>query len=769
MKNILKIFSVLIYIIIFSNLLEAQEIGKAWEFNEDGNFEGIIIGNSLQDSSVADGFLHAKVSGTFPSISSEVFEIEAADYGYFQIRMKLPGATSGKIMWYNDKGVWGFMRFEVNGDSSFHDFNIPVYLSDKWNGKITQIMRLDFNPPLGSEIAIDYIRIVRIGQQPAIDKLLALRSVIKEQADIPFFAVVKNKGDIQAQLSSKLTLPEGAILISGELNNEHGILFKEVADTIKWKIRFNSLGKYDVKLKLFSNTDTTEKILKINVTDEYWKQNEFLLSAWSPPYAWYPAPYEDSVFSYYKNANFDNALWVRDDDALIQKIHQFDLKYFLLITPIFGEPLLRGIHDEIPPDITEDMLLTLDAIIDKYKNDPNLLGYHICDEPHIQAFKNIEKVVTRIREKDPTRLSFVNIWPNVIKDKGSASYIDKLLQTTKLELLSYDRYNFYNGYDGGEYFSNLSLIRRYALKYDVPFCNIIQAIGTNGTEQEQLNWRTPSQSEHRWLVYSSLTYGVHALIWFHWHNRWGLTGNPDRENIYPSIQSINAEIDSLKNIMVHLNTTEVYHTTTPNDNWKLPENGIVSSVSNNANLLIGYFKDGDDKDYFMLMNKDYNDSSFTQITLNYILDSLEVFNVEINKWEQVPFSNGNSGSTFNVHFHPGGGKLFKINGQSLVGVKDFKKIPTEFKLEQNYPNPFNPTTTIKYSIHVADAKFASTTNVVLKVYDVLGREVRTLVNKEQKPGNYKVNFNAGNLSSGIYFYRLTVNEFSQTKKIILLR
>jgi len=106
-----------------------------------------------------------------------------------------------------------------------------------------------------------------------------------------------------------------------------------------------------------------------------------------------------------------------------------------------------------------------------------------------------------------------------------------------------------------------------------------------------------------------------------------------------------------------------------------------------------------------------------------------------------------------------------------VGVKEniTVQLPTEFYLSQNYPNPFNPSTTITYSIPVVDAYYASTTNVVLKVYDILGREVATLVKKEQKAGNYEVNFDASSLTSGVYFYRLQSGSFNKSRKMILLK
>ena len=115
--------------------------------------------------------------------------------------------------------------------------------------------------------------------------------------------------------------------------------------------------------------------------------------------------------------------------------------------------------------------------------------------------------------------------------------------------------------------------------------------------------------------------------------------------------------------------------------------------------------------------------------------------------------------------------MVSTNGQSLwkeSDLKSSKKTIAEYKLNQNFPNPFNPTTTIKYSIpNGVGSKHAFT--VQLKVYDILGNEVATLVNEQKAAGNYTVNFDASELSSGIYFYKLIANNFIETKKMILLK
>ena len=104
----------------------------------------------------------------------------------------------------------------------------------------------------------------------------------------------------------------------------------------------------------------------------------------------------------------------------------------------------------------------------------------------------------------------------------------------------------------------------------------------------------------------------------------------------------------------------------------------------------------------------------------------------------------------------------------VTDVRDNTEISKfHFNLEQNYPNPFNPTTVINYSIPTTENHESSF--VQLKIYDLIGREVATIVSSEQKAGNYKVQFDASKLSSGIYFYTLNTGDFKETKKMLFLK
>jgi hypothetical protein len=150
----------------------------------------------------------------------------------------------------------------------------------------------------------------------------------------------------------------------------------------------------------------------------------------------------------------------------------------------------------------------------------------------------------------------------------------------------------------------------------------------------------------------------------------------------------------------------------------------------------------------------------------------EEFTLSNNKFWDIVFTDENNGWLIaRSTTVPYPARIFRTTNGGFGGIVsvdnnaiDFK--PDGFGLKQNYPNPFNPSTSIQYA--VSSRQFVS-----LKVYDVLGNEVATLVNEEKPAGSYEVEFSTGlihqTLPSGIYFYQLRAGEFIQTKKMILLK
>ncbi len=147
----------------------------------------------------------------------------------------------------------------------------------------------------------------------------------------------------------------------------------------------------------------------------------------------------------------------------------------------------------------------------------------------------------------------------------------------------------------------------------------------------------------------------------------------------------------------------------------------------------------------------------------------------VDEWETFGFvdGHGNSNSVNNYSFVDAstvsGNVQYRLKQLDVDGASKYSSVikitstlAKEFVLEQNYPNPFNPTTVISYSIPTAS-------HVSVKVFDVLGNQIATLVNKNQVANSYKVNFNATELSNGVYFYKIKAGSFSSVKKMILLK
>ena len=155
-----------------------------------------------------------------------------------------------------------------------------------------------------------------------------------------------------------------------------------------------------------------------------------------------------------------------------------------------------------------------------------------------------------------------------------------------------------------------------------------------------------------------------------------------------------------------------------------------------------------------------------------------------DNWQNISFVAGNGTTTEPTHYsffddvhNLDGSKLFyRLKQIDFDGTFEYSNtieveiaIPDNISLYQNFPNPFNPSTTIKYSISNIISTEGTNLFAILKVYDVLGKEVATLVNGEKPAGNYEVEFSANKISCGVYYYQLRAGDFVETKKMILMK
>jgi probable HAF family extracellular repeat protein len=175
-----------------------------------------------------------------------------------------------------------------------------------------------------------------------------------------------------------------------------------------------------------------------------------------------------------------------------------------------------------------------------------------------------------------------------------------------------------------------------------------------------------------------------------------------------------------------------------------------NAVSGDGSIIVGYYADG----AFRHSNAGGLES-LNQVYSGLLTPGSELSTaLDISSDGQFIVGRGTNGSSQNE------GYLLAVNG--LSSVDESKEIPDDFVLNQNYPNPFNPRTVIKYQLPVNG-------DVKLKVFDLLGNEVATLINEEKPAGVYEVEFNAAQLSSGVYFYQLQTGLLTESKKMILTK
>ena len=312
------------FFLINVNNVSAEEIGVSWEFNEDGNAEGWSKLFGVSDLQVSNGTLKATASSWFPSFKGPEFDIPASDYGFIYIRIKVTGASSARFIWEDSLGTTGIVSFPLINDTSFHDYHISVHPLEKWTGQIKRFQKFEISGSadiVGTEIEIDYIKVISTGFKPTVAYFKPLRTVLKPGEKIPLRAGIQNNGDRTGLLTTELFLAEKFQLVEGINQTVISELEPDKTDSLKWTVMCPDTGHFLLYLLIVTESghfllyllivtesgDSSETILYVSVTDQYWQQKEFFLSAWSPPLG------TDSAYNYYQAANFDKVLWLPPD------------------------------------------------------------------------------------------------------------------------------------------------------------------------------------------------------------------------------------------------------------------------------------------------------------------------------------------------------------------------------------------------------------------------------------------------------------------------
>jgi hypothetical protein len=334
----------------------------------------------------------------------------------------------------------------------------------------------------------------------------------------------------------------------------------------------------------------------------------------------------------------------------------------------------------------------LDAVIDQVRNHPAFYAYTVRDEPNVSDFADVARVVGRLRERDPSHLAMVNLFPNTASNAylGTTggdlvtsynSYLNQYVATVQPSLLSYDHYPFKPTSDSGEYLHNLAMVRSTAQQAGVPFMQIVQACSWDASMA-----RVPTGDEMRFQVYSTLAYGAQGISYYlyTYPGHVGGMALPDGTptELYTAVTPLNHEFVKIASQTQGLKCIGDYiegYSTTRKWSWSqfryvttfhgppgtitLPSDSPfnISGISNDMDynegdavkgVLLGLFdKDGTtlaDATFALVQNLDYTLSKTYTVTGT---ENLSIFDATTGVWTAV----GSNQAT--LHLLPGGGIL----------------------------------------------------------------------------------------------------------------
>ena len=305
----------------------------------------------------------------------------------------------------------------------------------------------------------------------------------------------------------------------------------------------------------------------------------------------------------------------------------------------------------------------LDALIERVRKHPALEAYFLRDEPSAADFAGLGRLVTYLRERDPKRLAYINLFPTYANNQqlGTAGdtvtaykeHLRQFVEVVKPDLISYDHYHFFRETDQPQYFLNLGMIREAAIAAGLPFLNIIQASTIEPV------WRLPNERELRWLVYTTLAYGGRGISYFlYW-------GPPEYGGLYrdgkpiplaEAAAELNHEVARLSPALMDVDSMAVYHTAPiPLGAEGLPADAPVT-VEGPGEFVVGVFGRAGKAQRFLVVNRDYRASALARVRLPSRVRSIEEMDKRTGKWTAGPAVQDGVAV---VDLSPGDGRLFR--------------------------------------------------------------------------------------------------------------
>jgi len=265
----------------------------------------------------------------------------------------------------------------------------------------------------------------------------------------------------------------------------------------------------------------------------------------------------------------------------------------------------------------EEIEKRIRLMVEESGNSSAVFGYFIMDEPQASDFPALGKAVMAVKKYAPGKLAYINLYPDYastgargksqLETESYTEYLEKYVQEVKPQIISYDNYMVQYSQDledstkTASYFNNLMEIRRIALKYDIPFWNIVSS------NQIRPFTTIPSPSNMSLQAYTTLAAGGRSVAWYTYYARgYGyapIDSSKNKTLTWHYLQEVNRQIAILGPVMNHLASTGVYFTSPPPvASLPLLPGKLIQKAESDAPLMVGEFKSDDGSDYVMVVN-----------------------------------------------------------------------------------------------------------------------------------------------------------------------
>jgi hypothetical protein len=282
----------------------------------------------------------------------------------------------------------------------------------------------------------------------------------------------------------------------------------------------------------------------------------------------------------------------------------------------------------------------VNALVERVKGHEAIFGYYLRDEPGAAAFPGLGRWVAAFRKVDPAALAYINLFPNYASPKqmdapAYKEYVQSYVETVKPDFLSYDHYALMD--DGSlrqGYFQNLEAVRNVALKYGLPFWNIVLS-------NAHFNFAEPTSAGFRFQLYTTLAYGARGISFFTYFaptiGNYRLAPIDQFGNKTPTwdmLREVNLQLHKLGPVYLSLKSVNVFHhPNVPDGCAGIATSRFVASVSGH-DLLVGEFENGKGQPFVMVVNKDlHRSTSFALAFKNAAgIQFVNPYTGDLNRW-----------------------------------------------------------------------------------------------------------------------------------------